>query len=156
MTRILGVGAIALISVATLTACGSASGSDLADKVLKAIQEEDADLIPEGAVCAEKKIDDYEYADYFYSFGSYEIVDFVEDSHDTWKDDANEADKVQKSEPTKTRAAKKSKREDGDTVDHFTTTFLDKDGFAVATLQVNTTDALGDTCLLSASFYANS
>lgn len=156
MKRILGIGAIAVLGVATLSGCGSASGSDLADDILTAIQENDADRIPEGAVCPEKKIEDFEYADYFYSFGSYDIEDFVDDAHDTWKDDANEADKVQKNESTTTRAAQKSKREDGDTVEHFTLSLIDDDGFAVATMQVNTTEALGDTCILSASFYAES
>ena len=154
MKRILGVGAVALISVATLTGCGSASGSELADDVLKAVQENDADLIPEGAVCPENKIEDFEYAGYYYSFGDYEIEDFIDDAHDQWKDDANEADKVQKNESTTTRAAQKSKREDGDTVEHFSVSLIDEDGFAVANMQVNTTDALGDTCILSASFYA--
>ncbi len=159
MKRILGVGSIVLLSVAALTGCGSASGDELTDDFLKAVQENDADLIPSGAVCSDGKLDDFDYAHSSFMFSSKgSFDDAVEYSNESW-DDLKKADreaaKFIKAEPYKTRSSDKSSRDEDDILVHHDVVVTGEDGFAVGQASVVTTDALGDTCIVAAGFYTS-
>jgi hypothetical protein len=157
MKRILGIGAVALLSVAALTACGSASGDDLTEDFLKAVQENDADLVPSGAVCSDGKLDDFDYAYSAFQFsskGSFDdTVEYANDSWDDLKKADREAAKFVKAEAYKTRSSDKSSRDEDDVLEHHDVIITGEDGFAVGQASVITTDALGDTCIVSAGFY---
>ena len=159
MKRILVVGSVALLSIAALTGCGAASGDDLTDDFVKAVQENDADLVPEGAVCSDGKLDDFDYAYSAFMFsGKGSFDDAIEYSNESW-DELKKADrddaKFIKVEAYKTRSSDKSSREDDDVLEHHEVIVTGQDGFAVGRVTVITTEALGDTCIVSAGFYSN-
>jgi hypothetical protein len=138
MKRILGIGAVALLSVAALTACGSASGDDLTE---------------------DGKLDDFDYAYSAFQFsskGSFDdTVEYANDSWDDLKKADREAAKFVKAEAYKTRSSDKSSRDEDDVLEHHDVIITGEDGFAVGQASVITTDALGDTCIVSAGFYTH-